>query len=132
MNEPTGQSNSSLPEPQRWLLPSQQRGLALVLAGLLIFLTWCAVRDTWIHPRVEFDEIRGESLDYRLDLNDATKYELVQLPGIGPKLAEAIVADRSKRGRFERVDDLGRVKGVGPSLLEGVRPYVQVRGAPEP
>jgi competence protein ComEA len=128
LNEPASESNSSLRESPRWLLPSQQRGLAIVLAGLLLFLTWCAAKDTWFHPRVEFERIPGESLSYRLDLNEATKYELVQLPGIGPKLAEVIVADRSERGRFQTVDDLGRVKGIGPSLLAGVRPYVQVRG----
>lgn len=128
MNEPARESNSSPQEPRHyWLLPSQQRGLAVILAGLLIFLTWCAARDTWIHPRVDFDQIPAESLSYRLDLNEVTKYELVQLPGIGPKLAEAIVADRSERGKFSKVDDLGRVRGIGPSLLEGVRPYVYVR-----
>ncbi len=53
-----------------------------------------------------------------LNLNRATAPELESLPGIGPVLAERIVAERRRRGHFSSVDDLIAVKGIGPALLE--------------
>jgi len=63
--------------------------------------------------------------DGPLDLNRATAEELKRLPGIGPKLAGAIVAAR-EQNPFASVDDLRRVKGIGPKTLEKVRPFVTV------
>jgi competence protein ComEA len=47
-----------------------------------------------------------------LDLNAANVKELVQVPGIGPKTAQAIVDFRRKSGRFRRVEDLLASKGI--------------------
>jgi competence protein ComEA len=63
--------------------------------------------------------------DAPLDLNRATKEELMRLPGIGPKLAEAIVAEREKKP-LASVEELRRVKGIGPKTLEKVRPFVLI------
>jgi competence protein ComEA len=60
----------------------------------------------------------------RLDVNRATDVELNALPGIGPRLAERVAADRKANGHFESIEDLQRVHGVGPRLVERVRPYV--------
>lgn len=60
-----------------------------------------------------------------LDLNTATEEELDALPGIGPAKARAIIAYRESAGPFRTVDDLLEVKGIGPSLLEQIRPYVR-------
>ena len=62
--------------------------------------------------------------DMRIDINEAGPAELDLLPGIGPKLAERITADRSALGRFTSVSDLQRVSGVGPVTVERIRPYV--------
>jgi competence protein ComEA len=61
--------------------------------------------------------------DMRLDVNRASGPELDVLPGIGPRLAERIAADRAAHGPFATLDDLTRVPGVGPRLVEGVRPF---------
>lgn len=53
-----------------------------------------------------------------LDLNQATASELQQIKGIGPKTAELIIAERSRGGPFESLQDLSdRVKGIGPKRL---------------
>lgn len=65
-----------------------------------------------------------------IDLNAAGPEELSLLPGVGPSLAARIVEDRASRGPFRTVDDLDRVRGVGPSLLRGVRPFARA-GVPE-
>jgi competence protein ComEA len=61
-----------------------------------------------------------------VSVNLATAEELERLPGIGPVLARRIVEDRSRNGQYRRVEDLLRVKGIGPRTLEKLRPYVRV------
>ena len=61
-----------------------------------------------------------------VDLNTASSRELQAIPGIGVALAGRIIAARPYRS----VDDLRRVKGIGPSLLEKIRPYVVVAAPP--
>jgi len=55
-----------------------------------------------------------------LDLNTTSKEELMSINGIGPVLAERIIAGRP----YKTVDDLLKVKGIGSKKLEKIRPYV--------
>jgi competence ComEA-like helix-hairpin-helix protein len=64
--------------------------------------------------------------DARVDLNSAGAAELTLLPGIGPRLAERIVADRTSRGRFESVDDLTRVNRIGQATVRRLRPFAVI------
>jgi len=66
----------------------------------------------------------------RLDLNRATAAQLEALPGIGRSKAAAIVAARKQGGGFRSVGDLEDVRGIGPVLLEKLRPLVRVGAAP--
>jgi competence protein ComEA len=59
-----------------------------------------------------------------LDLNTAVAADLELLPGVGPALAQRIVAYRSEHGAFADVDALGKVRGIGPKTLERLRPLV--------
>lgn len=61
----------------------------------------------------------------RVRLNSASVSELQSLPGIGPALAQRIVAERSK-GRFTSVEDLQRVPGIGRAKLNRLRELVEV------
>jgi competence protein ComEA len=56
-----------------------------------------------------------------LDVNRATVEELQSLPGIGPALAERIVAAREEQ-MFISLDDLVRVRGIGEATIERLRP----------
>jgi competence protein ComEA len=60
----------------------------------------------------------------RVDVNAASAAELTRLPGIGPALAERIVASRAADGPFRSADDLARVPGIGPATVERLRPLV--------
>jgi competence protein ComEA len=60
----------------------------------------------------------------RIDVNAATLDQLRLLDGIGPKLAEAIVADREANGPFATVEDLDRVPRIGPRTILGLAPDV--------
>jgi competence ComEA-like helix-hairpin-helix protein len=66
----------------------------------------------------------------RLDVNTAKREELLQIPGIGPTLADRIVDYRTKNGPFATLDDLERVHGIGPLLMNRLRPYLTVGGTP--
>jgi competence protein ComEA len=63
-----------------------------------------------------------------LDLNRAEAADLLQLPGVGPTLANRIVDVRDSRGGFRNADDLRSVPGVGPARLEKLRPWVRGNG----
>jgi competence protein ComEA len=69
-----------------------------------------------------------------LDINMATVDELDQvLIGVGKTKAEAIVQEREKNGKFKSVDDLTRVKGIGPATIEKNRDKITVAAeAPTP
>ncbi|REK59873.1 MAG: hypothetical protein C6W55_00605 [Thermobacillus sp.] len=63
------------------------------------------------------------------DINRATEAEWDELPGIGPAKARAIVEDRERNGPFRSIDDLARVKGIGPKLLERIKEAIEARNA---
>jgi competence protein ComEA len=64
----------------------------------------------------------------RIDLNRAGVTELMRLPGVGEKRAQAIVSARGK-APFKRVEDVLVVKGIGPAWLAKVRNNVTIGGA---
>ena len=64
-----------------------------------------------------------------LNLNTATKDELVALPGIGPAKAQAIVDYRNQHGPFKSVDEVRKVKGIGEKLFLQIKPEIAI-GAP--
>lgn len=68
----------------------------------------------------------SEARDNRININQAGVDELVQLPGIGPARAEAIIAEREKR-RFRRIEDILRVPGIGRKTFGRIRHSIRVR-----
>jgi competence protein ComEA len=90
-----------------------------------------------VRPWVRVDEPAGpaaapkkaDGLTGPIDVNQANPAELQRLPGIGPTLAQRILEERA-RAPFAAVDDLRRVKGIGPKTLEKLRPYVTVGTGP--
>lgn len=64
-----------------------------------------------------------------VDINTADAATLDRsLKGIGPRTAAAIVDYRSKNGPFKTVDDLAKVKGIGPALIDKNRANLTVGG----
>lgn len=62
-----------------------------------------------------------------LDLNAATRKELMALPGISASLADAIIAQREKQA-FHFLEDLRMVRGIGDKRLETLREHGFVAG----
>ncbi len=63
----------------------------------------------------------------QININKASVEELVQLPRVGMKVAERIIAYRKQHGSFKTVDDLKTVRGIGDKMLEQIRPMVRVK-----
>jgi competence protein ComEA len=61
-----------------------------------------------------------------IDLNRAGRNDLLQLPGVGPRLADQILAARDSRGHFRAAEELRTVPGIGPAVFERIRPWVTV------
>ncbi len=58
---------------------------------------------------------------FALDINTASKEELVKVKGIGEKKAERIIAYREEHGEFKSVDELKNVKGIGNKIVEIIK-----------
>jgi competence protein ComEA len=64
-----------------------------------------------------------------INLNTATRDELIALPGIGPAKAQAILDYRSAHGPFKSVEELKDVKGIGAKRFEKLKGDLTVGGA---
>lgn len=62
----------------------------------------------------------------KINLNTAGPDELAALPRVGPVLAQRIVDWRVQHGKFQRVEELDAVDGIGPKLLAVLLPLVRV------
>ena len=63
-----------------------------------------------------------------VNINTATSDQLQLLPGIEEARAQELVELRELHGRFERIDELLAVKGIGGASLEQLRPFVTLQG----
>ena len=78
-------------------------------------------------PRTPRRAPQAAAVQFPINLNTATAEQLEAIPGIGPVLAQRIIEYRQTHGRFQSVDELLEVRGIGPKRLESMRPYVTVR-----
>ncbi len=62
-----------------------------------------------------------------ININTAGKQDLVKLPKVGPVTAERIIRFREDFGPFNTVDDLMKIKGIGPKTLEKIKPKISLK-----
>jgi competence protein ComEA len=62
----------------------------------------------------------------KIDINRAEPWLLEALPGIGKVTAQAIVDYRNENGRFQRIEDLLKVSGIGQATLDKIRDFITV------
>lgn len=114
-------------QPRFWLKRTDQLFVAVLLAvaTVLMFVHWIRVSD-WGRQPVELDRLAARAYEYRIDINRATWVEWAQFDGIGETLARRIVEDRDRNGPFISVDDVLRVRGIGPVKLDAMRRHLEV------
>jgi competence protein ComEA len=110
-----------------WLLRrgDQATLAALVAVALVATFGWWIANGGWSGRLVEIDRAERRDVRFEVDVNAADGPELMQLPGIGPKLSEAIIESRQDDGPFTSPEDLRRVRGIGKKVLERMRPYLR-------
>ena len=60
----------------------------------------------------------------KVNINSANQEELETLPGVGPALAVRIIEYRNSNGKFEKVEDVQNVKGIGDSKFTNIKEYI--------
>ncbi|NGP58817.1 helix-hairpin-helix domain-containing protein [Paenibacillus thiaminolyticus] len=63
----------------------------------------------------------------RININEADAEALMKLPGIGPSKSQAIVTYRENHGPFQRLEDLKKVKGIGPAIFAKLRDQASIK-----
>lgn len=106
--------------------PKQAQWALVTLLGITtLLLAAHTLRTLAFFPR--FTELQSaEPLTCRLDVNQASQAELMQLPGIGPKLAQRIIENRNQYGPFQKIQDLTRVSGIGKAKLKRMEKWICV------
>ncbi len=66
-----------------------------------------------------------------ININTADKQTLMELNGIGEKLAQAIIDYRQEHGAFGSLDELTKVKGIGPVILDKNRERLRTASPPQ-
>lgn len=114
-------------------LTRQERQVLLFVAGVVLagIIISCLRK---INPgsKVILPQGRGGSrtaptiTDKKINPNKASLEELIRLPEIGPALAQNILEYRNARGQFNSLEDLEKVKGLGPKKLERLKDYLDL------
>lgn len=68
----------------------------------------------------------AEANDPRIDINKASKSELMDLPGIGDTKARSIIAYRQLNGSFKQTEEIMGVSGIKESLYESIKDLIKV------
>jgi competence protein ComEA len=97
--------------------------LMTTLAAAAVGLTLMGASAAQAAPRKSSSKV----LSGVLNLNTASQGQLDQMPGVGPKAAERIIAYRAKTP-FTRAEDLVKVKGFGKKKLDKLKAHLAVSG----
>jgi competence protein ComEA len=89
--------------------------------SLLAILAAPAAPDTARRGRIPAPGLAEEG---RVRINLGSAEDLTALPRIGPVLARRIVEERARGGPFRDIQDLRRVRGIGPALSARIAPHV--------
>lgn len=63
----------------------------------------------------------------KVNINTATKEKLITLPGIGDSMAEKIIEYRTQNGKFEKVEDIKKVSGIGESKFNNIKDMITIK-----
>ncbi len=87
--------------------------------------TFAALSEAFAGDEHSGDEA-GEQL---IDLNSATKEELMELPGIGAVLADRILEHRAKIGKFRSIEEIQAVRGISKKKFEQMRNSITINNS---
>ena len=77
-------------------------------------------------PEAAGDNAPATAIVGKININTADAAELEKLEGIGPVLAERIIAYREETGGFKKIEDITKVQGIGAAVFESIRDCICV------
>jgi competence ComEA-like helix-hairpin-helix protein len=120
------------PTPRQALIARTEQAILVLLAlGLVVGVAWRAV-SYWRIGQEPLEVVApSDGPSYRVNVNTAEWTELSLVPGLGPKLSQRIVERREALPdrRFQSLDDLRGVKGIGDKVLSKLKPYLTLDGS---
>jgi competence ComEA-like helix-hairpin-helix protein len=75
-----------------------------------------------LNPNLELNENNQEGI---LNINTATRSELIELPGVGESTADKIIAYRDRHKKFNRPEDIMNVSGIGRKKFEKLKNHIK-------
>ena len=122
-------SETPPPEPSPLVARAEQVVLVILALAVVAGVAW-RLADYY---RLGADPLEVipplEGPNFRVNVNQADWVTLSLVPGVGEKRAKRIVEVRQERGgKFNSLDDLKDVSGIGPKMLEKFKPYLALGG----
>ena len=77
-------------------------------------------------PTIQEVEQGTTSKNGKININKATKEELMTLPGVGASRAESIIQYRKEQGAFKKIEDLMQIAGIKEGLFEKIKSLISV------
>lgn len=108
------------------------KSTGIVASVLVLCLTSATAEQCYGDPKLAYQALmakqtQAKTASERININTASAGELATLHGVGAKTAQAIVDYREMFGRFDSVDDLTQIKGIGAKTLEKNRHRLTVQ-----
>jgi competence protein ComEA len=82
--------------------------------GVLVVAMWCLSGGTALAE----DKPVKVKVESKVNINEASKTELMKLAGVGPGGAQKIIDYRQAHGPFKKAEDLEKVSGIGKGVIE--------------
>ena len=79
----------------------------------------------WVHAGSHHSTANAP--DAKVNINTASKTELMKLKGVGRELAEKIIEYREKNGPFQKPEEIRKITGIGKGLWEQNREAITVK-----
>lgn len=114
-------------------LTRQERGILLFIGAVILTGLLISIFIKGLSPEIPRDiifskpsEPRTQRAREKININIATREQLIALPGIGPALAERIIEYRKLHGPFFFEEDIRKVKGIGPGKYERIKDFIVI------
>jgi len=72
------------------------------------------------------EDTANNEVDVKVSINTAPLELLTTIPGIGESKAKSIIAYREEKGKFNKIEDILNVSGIGDSLFEKIKGYITI------
>ena len=100
--------------------------IARVLLGLLLSILLC-VGGVLPLAYAGSQQSAAAAADDKININTASKSELMKLKGVGREVAEKIIEYREKNGPFKKPEEIRKVTGVGKGIWEANHEMITVK-----